>query len=210
MVPEIGGANLIPFAYPGWRLLTGEESSNQRQTHPTVGPSQQKAYQPPVMANDIPASISIAAVIMPPLDSKHLSPKTYHKGRIQGGHQITFKENGSCQMVQEKMIDFCAKHSQIPRAVTKKATPATHMLSKQRTGGCHASQTLPVGRTNREPQKTQKILEPTCIKTVPKYFQKRYNRAWEEVHGHASLEFLAEFERGESPSSHFLCTFSIT
>jgi hypothetical protein len=196
MVPEIRRANLAPFADPGWRLLTGEESGNQRQTDPSVGPSQQKTYEPPVMADDIPPSISIAAVIMPSLDSKHLTPKAYHKGRIQCGHQIPFEEKSSCQMVQEKMIDFCAKQFQVPRTLTEKTAPSAHMPSKQRARGCHASETLPVGQANRQPQKTKKILEPARIETVSKNFQKRYNLNWEEVHGHASLWFLAEFKRG--------------
>ena len=70
------------------------------------------------------------------------------------------------------------------------------MPSKQRARGCHASETLHVGQANRQPQKTKKILEPARIETVSKNFQKRYNRNWEEVHGHASLRFLAEFKRG--------------
>jgi hypothetical protein len=148
------------------------------------------------MADDIPPSISIAAVIMPSLDSKHLTPKAYHKGRIQCGHQIPFEEKSSCQMVQEKMIDFCAKQFQVPRTLTEKTAPSAHMPSKQRARGCHASETLPVGQANRQPQKTKKILEPARIETVSKNFQKRYNLNWEEVHGHASLWFLAEFKRG--------------
>jgi hypothetical protein len=70
------------------------------------------------------------------------------------------------------------------------------MSVKQRVGGCHTSETLPVGQANRQPQKTRKLPGPTCIETVPENFQKRYNLSLEEVHGHTSLWFLAEFKRG--------------
>jgi hypothetical protein len=85
-----------------------------------------------------------------------------------------------------------------------------HMPVKQRAVGCQASQTLSLCHSNTAPQETEEVPKPARMKTVPKHIQKRYNLNREEVHGYASLSFLAEILKAHSPSSLSLQTFSIT
>jgi hypothetical protein len=121
-----------------------------------------------MMSDDITSSISIAAVIMPSLDSKHLASETHHESGIKRSYQKSFVKHISCQMDHHKMVYFRAKRSQVPWTLTEKPAPPAYMPLKQRASRCHASEALPVGQTNRQPQKTKKILEPTRIEIVPK------------------------------------------
>jgi hypothetical protein len=75
------------------------------------------------------------------------------------------------------------------------------MPVKQRAVGCQASKALPLCQSNTDPQETKEVSKSTRMKTVPKHIQKWYNLGREEVHGYASLSFLAEILKAYSPSS---------
>jgi hypothetical protein len=144
------------------------------------------------MSHDETATVSIAAVIMPLLDTQHPTPKGHHKTRINTRYHMPFVEDFAHQMGDQKLVDLCTEQPEIPWTLTEKTAPPTHMSFKKGAARSQSGQTLLFLQPHRQPQETKKISKSASVKTVPKGLQKRYNFSREEVHGHTSLGFLVD------------------
>ena len=59
------------------------------------------------MSHDEAATVSIAAVIVPLLNTQHPAPEAHHKSRINSRYQIPFVEDLADQMGDQKVVDLC-------------------------------------------------------------------------------------------------------